>query len=144
MPKISRVVEIFLHATGIRVPLNIIHQCWPAWRDETLLQNLEGIRWDIIHKLDEVATRYTSTITWDPFAFPQMDQEYWREEALCYRPGKMLDIGMHMPGFKLMLQNNKGSTPTLAAPSFSKDLCWSMTLNETLHNGCPYEEHLPP
>ena len=30
VPKISRVVEVFLHATGTRVPLDIIRQCWPA------------------------------------------------------------------------------------------------------------------
>ena len=75
------------------------------------MQNLDGIRWDIIYKLDEVAMQYTSTIVWDPFTFPQMDQEYWREEALCYRPGKMLDVGMCMPGFRLMLQDEKGQYP---------------------------------
>ena len=111
VPKISRVVEIFLHATGTWVPPNIIRQCWPTRRDETPLQNLDGIRWDIIYKLDEVATQYTSTITWDPFAFPQTDQEYWREEALCYRPGKTLNVGTCMPGFRLMLQDNKGEYP---------------------------------
>ena len=111
VPKISRLVEIFLHATGTRVSLNIIRQCWPARCDEMPVQNLDGIRQDIIHKLDEIAMRYTSTITWDPFAFPQMDQEYWREEALCYRPGKTLDIGTRMPGFRLMLQDDKGQYP---------------------------------
>ena len=30
VPKISRVVEVFLHATGTRVPLERICQCWPA------------------------------------------------------------------------------------------------------------------
>ena len=30
VPKISRLVEIFLHATGTRVSLDIICQCWPA------------------------------------------------------------------------------------------------------------------
>ena len=45
---------------------------------------------------------------WDKFAFPQIDQEFWREEALCYRPGKMLDVRAHMTGFRLMLQDDKG------------------------------------
>ena len=40
-----------------------------------------------------------------------MDQEYWREEALCYHPGKTLNVGMRMPGFRLMLQDNKGEYP---------------------------------
>ena len=30
VPKISRVVEVFLHATRTRVPLERIRQCWPA------------------------------------------------------------------------------------------------------------------
>ena len=30
VPKISRVVEVFLHATGTHVPSDIIRQCWPA------------------------------------------------------------------------------------------------------------------
>ena len=55
--------------------------------------------------------RCTSNIVWDQFAFPQMDQEYWREEALCYHPGKMLDVRAHMPGFRLMLQDDKGQYP---------------------------------
>ena len=46
------------------------------------LQNLDGIRQDIIYKLDEVAMRYTSIIAWDPFAFPQMDQNIG-EKKLC-------------------------------------------------------------
>ena len=79
--------------------------------DETPVQNLDGIRQNIIYKLDEIATRCTSTIVWDPFTFPQMDQEYWREEALFCRPGKMLNVGMRMPGFRLMLQDDKGQYP---------------------------------
>ena len=30
VPKISRVVEVFLHATGTHVPPERICQCWPA------------------------------------------------------------------------------------------------------------------
>ena len=64
---------MFLHATGTRVPPDIIRQCWPAWRTEMPMQNLDGIRRDIVYKLDEVATRCTSPIVWDPFAFPLTD-----------------------------------------------------------------------
>ena len=46
-----------------------------------------------------------------PFAFPLTDDTCWREEALCYRPGKTLDVGVRMPGFKLMLQDDKGEYP---------------------------------
>ena len=75
------------------------------------MQNLDGIRRDIVHKLDKVAMRSPSPIGWDPFAFPLTDDMCWREEALCYHPGKTLDVGAHMPGFKLMLQDNKGEYP---------------------------------
>ena len=111
VPKIGRVVEIFLNATGTGVSPNIIRQCWPTRHENTPVQNLEGMRQSIISKLDETATRVTSTMTWDKFAFPQTDQEYWREEALCYRPGKMLDVRTRMPGFRLMLQDDKGQYP---------------------------------
>ena len=90
---------------------NIIWQCWPAWCENTPVQNLEGVRQSIISKLDETAMCVTSTIMWDQFAFPQMDQKYGREEALCYHPGKTLDVGAHMPGFRLMLQDDKGQYP---------------------------------
>ena len=42
---------------------------------------------------------------------PLADQEGWREEALCYRSGKMLDVGTRMPGFRLMLQDDKEQYP---------------------------------
>ena len=73
VPKISQVVEVFLHATGTCVPLEIIHQCWPARRMETPMQNLDGIRRDIVYKLDEVAMQCTLHISLDPFAFPLTD-----------------------------------------------------------------------
>ena len=111
VPKIARVVEVFLHATGTRVPLERIRQCWPVRRTEIPMQSLEGIRQDIVRKLDEVATRCPSPIAWDPFAFPLTDDTCWREEALCYRPGKTLDVGARMPGFKIMLQDDKGEYP---------------------------------
>ena len=111
VPKISRVVEVLLHATGSHVPPDIIRQCWPTQRTETPMQNLDGIRRDIVYKLDEVAMRCTSPIAWDPFAFPLTDDMCWREEALCYCPGKTLDVGARMPSFKLMLQDDKGEYP---------------------------------
>ena len=76
-----------------------------------LVQNLDGIRQNIVHKLDDIAMQCTSPIVWDRFAFPQTDQEYWIQEALCYHPGKTLDVRMCMPGFRLMLQDNKGEYP---------------------------------
>ena len=97
--KVSRLVEIFLNATRTQVSPNIIWQCWPAQCENMPIQNLEGIRQSIVCRLDEVATRCPSNIAWDKFAFPQTDQEFWREEALCYHPGKMLDVGACMTGF---------------------------------------------
>ena len=111
VPKITRVVEIFLNATGTQVPPNRIRKCWPAWHNNIPVQNLRGMRQGIVRKLDEIATRDTSTIMWDQFAFPLTDQEGWGEEALCYRPGKMLDIRRRMPGFRLMLQDDNEQYP---------------------------------
>ena len=111
VPKITRVVEIFLNATGMHVSPNIIQQCWPAWHQDTPVQNLGGVRQSIICKLDEAVMQHTSDIAWDQFVFPQMDDEYWREEALCYHYGKMLNVGVCMPGFRLMLQDDKGEYP---------------------------------
>ena len=59
VPKISRLVGIFLNATGMQVPPNIIRQCWPAQHENTPVQKLEGIRQGIVHKLDEAAMRCT-------------------------------------------------------------------------------------
>ena len=87
VPKVSRLVEIFLNATGMQVSPDIIWQCWPVQHENTPAQNLEGIRQNIVCRLDEAAMRCPSNIAWDKFAFPQTDQEFWREEALCYHPG---------------------------------------------------------
>ena len=116
-----------------------------TWRDEMPLQNLEGIRRDIIHKLDEVATR----IIHRPSRGTHSHSLKWirtiGEKKLCATiPGKRWTSERACLASDLCFQDNKGEYPTLAAPSFSKDLCWSTTLNETLHNGCLYEEHLPP
>ena len=111
VPKITRVVEIFLNATGMWVPPNRIRKCWPTWRNNIPVQNLRGMRQGIVRKLDEIATRNTSKITWDQFVFPLADQEGWGEEALCYHPGKMLNVRTCMPGFRLMLQYDDEQCP---------------------------------
>ena len=111
VPKITRVVEVFLNATGMWVPLNRIRKCWPAWRKNIPVQDLRGVRQGIVRKLDEIATHDTSKIAWDQFAFPLTDQEGWGEEVLCYRPGKTLDVRTHMPGFRLMLQDDSEQYP---------------------------------
>ena len=76
--------------------------------DNTPVQNLEGKRESIVHRLDKVATQCPSNIAWDKFTFPQIDQEFWHEEVLCYHLGKMLDVRASMNGFQLMLQDNEG------------------------------------
>ena len=55
VPKVSRLVEIFWNATGMRVPPNIIWQCWPTQHENTPAENLEGIRQSIVCRLDEAA-----------------------------------------------------------------------------------------
>ena len=118
--KISRVVEIFLHATGIRVPPNIIRQCWPAQRDETPLQNLDGIRRDIIYKLDEVAMRYTSTIAWDPFAFPKRIRNIGEKKLCATVLGKRSTSEHACLASDLCFKMTKGSTPLWLRPHFQR------------------------
>ena len=108
VPKVSKLVESFLNAIGTQVSPHIIRQCWPLPCDNTPVQNLEGKREIIVHRLDEVAMRCLSNIAWDKYVFPQTDQEFWREEVLCYHLGKMLDVRAHMPGLYLMLQDDEG------------------------------------
>ena len=104
VPEISSLVETFMAVTGTHMPLHAVQQCWPIPYDQTPVQDLKGIKEDIVHRLDKVAMQSPSTIAWDRFAFPKMDQKYWREEVLCHYPGKALDVGALMLGFHLMLQ----------------------------------------
>ena len=99
VPKVSRLVETFLNATGTRVSPDIIWQCWPTPHENMPVQNLEGIRQSIVHRLEEVAMRRPSNIVWDKFTFPLTDQKFWWEEALCYCPRKMLNVRGYMMGF---------------------------------------------
>ena len=55
VPKVSKLVEIFLNATGTRVSPDIIQQYFPAQRKNTPVQNLEGIQLNIVRRLDEAA-----------------------------------------------------------------------------------------
>ena len=39
---------------------------------------------------------------------PTNQKKYWKEEVLSHYPGKILDVEVCMPGFKIMLQNEEG------------------------------------
>ena len=108
VPEVSSLVETFMATTGTHVPPHVVQQCWPAPCDKTPVQDLEGIKEDIVDRLDEVVTRSPSTTVWDRFTSPQMDEKYWWEEVLCHYPGKVIDVGAHIPGFRLMLQSDDG------------------------------------
>ena len=62
----------------------------------------------IVRRLDEVATHRLSVTVWDPFAFPQVEEEHWKEECLSYYPGKVVNTGACMPRIKLVMQNEEG------------------------------------
>ena len=111
IPKIARVVEVFLHATRTHVPPERIHQCWSVRHTEIPMQNLEGIRQNIVRKLDEVATRCPSPIAWDPFAFPLLMIHGWREEALCTGPERHLTSERVCPDSKSCSRDDKGEYP---------------------------------
>ena len=94
--------------TSTCVSPHIIRECWPLSQEETPQQDLHGIQEVIVQRLDEVVTCHPSTMAWDRFAFPQTKEKHWKEEVLLHYPGKVLDVGAHMPGFKLMMQNEEG------------------------------------
>ena len=108
VPQVSSLVETFMAMTGTSVPPHVLWQCWPTLLNEMPVQNVRGIKEDIVCRLDEVVRRHPSTTVWDRFVFPQTDQKYWWEEILSHYPGKVLNIGARMPGFRLMLQNEDG------------------------------------
>ena len=111
VPKIARVVEVFLHATGTRVPPEIIRQCWPARRAEIPMQNLDGIRRDIVRKLDEVARDAHHLSCGTLLPSPLLMIRAGERKLYVTRPGKTLDVGARMPSFKLMLQDDNGEYP---------------------------------
>ena len=77
VPQVSSLVETFMAVTGMHVPPHVLQQCWPMPHDKMFEQDLEGIREDIVCRLDEVAMQCLSTMAWDRFAFLQTDQKYW-------------------------------------------------------------------
>ena len=106
--QVSNLVEMFMAMTGIHISPHIIRECWPSLQEETPQQDLHGIREVIVWRLDEVVTHHPSTMAWDRFAFPQTEEKHWKKEVLSHYPGKVLDVGAHMLGFKLMMQNKEG------------------------------------
>ena len=77
-------------------------------QDETPQQDMNGVQEVIAHRLDEVATHHPSTMVWDRLTFPWTEEKYWKKKVLLHSPGKILDVGAHMPGFKIMMQNEEG------------------------------------
>ena len=61
-----------------------------------------------MHKLEEVATRQSSNTAWDRLAFLPKEEQHWWQEVLSHYLGKTLDVGTHMPGFWLMIQDEEG------------------------------------
>ena len=55
-----------------------------------------------------MVTCHPSTTVWDTFAFPQNEEKHWKEEVLSYYPGIVVDVGAHMLGIKVMMQNEEG------------------------------------
>ena len=107
-PKVSKLVDTFLAATGMRMSLHIVRECWPMLCDDIPQQNLEGVHRTIIKHLDEVATCKLSLTAWDTFAFPAAEEEHWKEDCLSYYLSKVVNIGAQMPGIWLVVQDMEG------------------------------------
>ena len=56
VPEVSSLVETFMAATGTHMPLHVVQQCWPSLHDKMPVQDLKGIKEDIVHRLDKVVT----------------------------------------------------------------------------------------
>ena len=110
--KVSKLVETFIAMTGMCIPLHVVRECWPSLQDNTPQQDLQGVCGTIVRRLDEVATCQLSLTAWDSFTFPQVEEEHWKEECLSYYPGKVVNIGAHMPGIRLIVQNVEGQYST--------------------------------
>ena len=108
IPQVSNLVETFMAVTSTCISLHIIRECWPSPQEETPQQDLHGIQEVIVCRFDEVVTRHPSTMAWDRFTFLQTKEKHRKKEVLLHYPGKFLDVGASMPGFKLMMQNEKG------------------------------------
>ena len=55
-----------------------------------------------------MATHHPSVTAWDPFTFSQVEKEHWKEKCLSHYLGKVVNIGVCMPGIKLVMQNEEG------------------------------------
>ena len=109
VPEVSNLVKTFMTMTGMWIPPHVIRQCWPSHTGGDSSTRPGGIREVVVRKLDEVVThRPLTCMAWDRFAFPPEEEKHWQEVVLLHYPGKVLNIGACMPGFKLMLQNEEG------------------------------------
>ena len=106
--KISNLVEMFTAVTGMCVPSCMMRECWHSPQESIPQQDLQGVQGMIVRRLDEVVMHQPSLTMWDSFMFPQVKEEHWKEECLSYYLGKVVNIGVHMLGIRLVVQNAKG------------------------------------
>ena len=107
-PEVSKLVETFLAVTGMCMPPCVIRECWPMLSDDIPQQNLQEVCGTIVKHLDEVVTCQLSLTAWDTFAFPVAEEEHWKEDCVSYYLGKVVNIGVQMPGIWLMIQDMEG------------------------------------
>ena len=107
-PEVTKLVDTFLAAVGMHVSLHIIREYWPMPPDDIPQQNLDSMRAVIMQCLDEVAMQQLSITAWDMFAFPEAEEDHWKEEYLSYYLSKVVNISARMPGLCLVIQDPVG------------------------------------
>ena len=82
--------------------------------------------------------RCLSDIAWDKFAFPQTDQEFWREGGIVLPPWEdARHLGHAWRASDWCSKTTRGNTSTQVMLSFLRDRCWSMTHSAILLQWVP-------
>ena len=109
-PQVSPLVEAFLSTTGRCVSPSIL---WAVLATETWYctkatnGRSPGSYIPLLGSSSHA--RSPSNITWDIFAWPDSNKNYWKEDYLPYSPGSTVDLGPRILGIQLVLRDRAGN-----------------------------------
>ena len=107
--QVSPLVQAFLTAMGRSVNPSSVRECWPSKNDIIPRQPMNPLWARITHCLDKAATRSSSTVAWNMFAWPESNRSFWKEDCLPYSLGSTVDLSTRMPGVRLKLHDREGN-----------------------------------
>ena len=114
VPQINPHVCAFLAATGRCMCPRAIHECWPPEHSIVPKEPIDEIHVIVTQWLDETAMQKLSYIAWDMFMYPDSNKSNWKEDCLSYSPGVTVDLGTIMPGIWLALHDATGKYEGMA------------------------------